>query len=56
MRPSEAGGFGLVDGGGVGFAVGGGYDGFTNDVLLPYFISISIFYLCFCFFYTGMLV
>lgn len=29
MRPSEAGGFGLVDGGGVEFAVGGGYDGFV---------------------------
>ena len=29
MRPSEAGGFGLVDGGGVEFAVGGVYDGFV---------------------------
>ena len=29
MRPSEAGGFGLVDGGGVGFAVGGGWGGFV---------------------------
>ena len=27
MCPSEAGGFGLVDGGGVEFAVGGVYDG-----------------------------
>lgn len=29
VRPSEAGGFGLVDGGGVEFAVGGVYDGFV---------------------------
>ena len=29
MRPSEAGGFGLGDGGGVEFAVGGVYDGFA---------------------------
>lgn len=29
MRPSEAGGFGLGDCGGVEFAVGGGYDGFA---------------------------
>lgn len=29
MRSSEAGGFGLVDGGGVEFAVGGVYDGFV---------------------------
>ena len=29
MRPSEASGFGLVDCGGVEFAVGGGYDGFV---------------------------
>lgn len=29
MRPSEAGGFGLVDCGGVEFAVGGVYDGFV---------------------------
>ena len=29
MRSAEAGGFGLVDGGGVEFAVGGGYDGFV---------------------------
>lgn len=28
VRSAEAGGFGLVDGGGVEFAVGGGYDGF----------------------------
>lgn len=29
MRSAEAGGFGLVDGGGVEFAVGGVYDGFA---------------------------
>ena len=29
VRPSEAGGFGLVDGGGVEFALGGVYDGFV---------------------------
>ena len=29
VRPSEAGGFGLGDGGGVEFAVGGVYDGFV---------------------------
>lgn len=29
MRPSETGGFGLGDGGGVEFAVGGVYDGFV---------------------------
>lgn len=29
MRSAEAGGFGLEDGGGVEFAVGGGYDGFV---------------------------
>lgn len=29
MRPSEAGGFGLVDCSGVEFAVGGVYDGFV---------------------------
>lgn len=29
MRSSKAGGFGLVDCGGVEFAVGGGYDGFV---------------------------
>ena len=29
MRPAEAGGFGLVDGGGVEFALGGVYDGFV---------------------------
>ena len=29
MRPAETGGFGLVDGGGVEFAVGGVYDGFV---------------------------
>ena len=29
VRPSEAGGFGLVDGGSVEFAVGGVYDGFV---------------------------
>ena len=29
MRSAETGGFGLVDGGGVEFAVGGVYDGFV---------------------------
>ena len=29
VRPAEAGGFGLVDGGGVEFAVGWVYDGFV---------------------------
>ena len=29
VRPAEAGGFGLEDGGGVEFAVGGVYDGFV---------------------------
>ena len=29
VRPSEAGGFGLLEGGGVEFAVGGVYDGFV---------------------------
>ena len=29
MRPAETGGFGLGDGGGVEFAVGGVYDGFV---------------------------
>ena len=40
VRPSEAGGFGLGDGGGVEFAVGWVYDGF---VVVDFVIFCNIF-------------
>lgn len=47
MRPAETGGFGLVDGGGVEFALGGVYDGFVVALVereVVYFLAAQSVY------------